>query len=336
MQYLLFSRFKNQEFPIKSLTIEQRNALERFKEKIRTKEYNFESVSCLCGKSNGLLISTRDRYGLPVDTHLCNFCGTLWTSPRMTPESLKNFYTMDYRPIYVGDSQAPDLFFQEQIDHGTFIFNFTFPYLVQNNDNKKIVFDIGCGAGGNLIPFKNNGWMTFGCDLGSDYLQRGLAEGLILEHGDAVILSKYGPANFVILSHVLEHMTQPLENLRQISDLLTDDGYIYIELPGIYKIHETYGDFLLFLQNAHLYHFSLNTLVSLMNRAGFTLVTGDEYIHALFKKEKPTTNESNENFIKILAYLYGTEIYRILRINRMKYSLKKCYLWGKKKREKKL
>ena len=291
MRHRLLSRLFTQTEPMVQLNDIQQSALEMFNRKIKDGEYVFEDVPCLCGKKDSILIGTCDRYGLSVHTHLCKHCGIMWTSPRMTEGSLKGFYEVDYRPIYVGHPQTPDLFFKKQIRHGKKIHEYVESCIKKSSMNQLKVFDIGCGAGGTLLPFKENGWLTYGCDLGGEYLIRGKEEGLILEHGDLKSLSQHGPANLVILSHVLEHFSNPINSLNEISELLTEDGYIYIEVPGIFKIHSTYVDILLFLQNAHLYHFTLKTLSSVMTQVGFKLIKGDERICALFQKSGNTKRE---------------------------------------------
>lgn len=301
------------EKPLVKLNDIQQEYLNRFKEKTNNGDYQFEEVPCLCGNQNSIIISKTDRYGLPVHTHLCKNCGMMWTNPRMNEVTLNKFYNEDYRPIYVGNLQAPDVFFDEQIKRGKKIFDFIKSEI--SNQEKFTVFDIGCGAGGILIPFQESGFKVFGCDLGNEYLKKGREVGLTLEYGNLDSLKKYGLAKLVILSHVIEHFANPLKNLASISELLDDNGYLYIEVPGIFKIHRTYGDTLLFLQNAHLYHFSLATLTSLMSKAGFKLVKGNENINALFKKDKDIfiNNHKNQLF-QVLFYLYFVEINRILKI----------------------
>jgi len=243
----------------------------------------------------------------------------------MTEDSLKEFYKKDYRPIYVGNSQAPDAFFRNQIEHGRKVYDYIISDIETESKKPLKVFDVGCGAGGNLLHFKENGWIPFGCDLGEEYLNRGREEGLILEHGDAMSLSQYGPANVVILSHVLEHLPRPLENLNEISKLLIDDGYIYVEVPGIFNIHNAYGDVLLFLQNAHLYHFTLSTLSSLMAQAGFELIKGDEKICALFRKKNAVEIPVDEKeHARVQHYLYQINKYR--RVHIYKLYIRKCVM----------
>lgn len=303
---MLLKRLKKNKQPIVKLNPVQINALTTFQEKVKNNIYHFEEVSCLCGSNNYLTIGEVDRYAIPVRTKLCRNCGMMWTSPRMKEESLTQFYNQDYRSIYVGNPSTSDVFFEEQIRHGNEIYQFITPEFA--NKNNLTAYEIGCGSGGILIPFQNQGWSVYGCDLGSEYLKKGIESGLTLEYGSENSLKKYGKADLVILSHVLEHFSNPLKTLESIDTLLTNGGYIYIELPGIFSIQESYGDILLFLQNAHLYHFTLKTLDSLMSRVGFKRIKGNEHIQALYQKQSDVNVNSQDQFLKILFYLHLIEL----------------------------
>lgn len=306
-------RFHSIKQPVESLDQLQRAALENFREKLANGAYEFESAQCVCGERDGILIASRDRYALEVQTYLCKNCATMWTNPRMTSGSLGKFYSEDYRPIYVGQIQAPDTFFYDQVAHGRVILRFVEIHMPAP---PLTIFDVGCGAGGVLLPFAHAGWHGFGCDLGHEYLQRGRSAGLVLEQGEAEVLAQYGSADLVILSHVLEHLPDPLSSLQRLSSLLKDRGFIYVELPGIFNIHRAYKDTMLFLQNAHLYHFTLTTLTSLMARAGFRLIQGDEFIHALFQRTDQALPviDTSQQTRKLVAYLQMVEVLRRSRV----------------------
>lgn len=311
MEFIL-SKFKKYKDFIQTLNQKQISAIDAFQEKIINSEYEFEEVACLCGNERGLLITLTDRYGLSVPTQLCPKCSLMWTSKRLTQSSLTKFYQEDYRAIYVGNPPDPEAFWNNQVEQGKRIYEFVRPHLELENRKSLTIFEIGCGAGGILIPFKQANHNVFGCDFDAEYLEKGRDKGLILEKGEAQVLSKYGKADLIVLSHVLEHFPDPLVSLEEIKKLLKDDGYLYIEVPSIFNIHNSYKQTLIFFQNAHLYHFTLNTLIALMNKVNFRFIKGNQHIESLFQigKEK-TSNLRKESFWKILAYLYwGVEIER--------------------------
>lgn len=304
---ILLRRFFIFDRPQAKLTESQKKSLFEFQGKVKQGIYTSENVSCLCGYSEGILLTERDRYCLPVTTKLCTCCGTLRTSPRLDELSLSTFYDRDYRSIYVGSPQAPNEFFEQQEIHGTSILYFVWTAI--KPEKTLTVFDVGCGAGGTLTPFKNVGCKVFGCDLGSQYLHRGISAGLTLEYGDVETLYQYGKADLIILSHVLEHFPQPLQALKKISQAMNEGGYLYIEVPGIFNIHNAYKNPLLYFQNAHFYHFTLSTLTFLLQQAGFELVKGDEYVQALYKKaNKVTSSRSPTKWYLILLYFYFAEL----------------------------
>ena len=313
------SLFANRLFtsnePILPLNKGQVEALLQFRKKLANGHYSFEETPCLCGKNNGRLIAKRDRYGLPVSTYLCRSCGIMWTNPQMNEESLRGFYEEDYRGIYVGKSIATESFFEAQMKRGKNIYDYVADYLEIPSNSPLKVFDVGCGAGGALIPFKDAGFLTYGCDLGSQYLEYGRERGLLLEHAEIDSLSKYVPAHLILLNHVLEHLKFPIKSIEDLSNLLVEDGYLYIELPGIFDIHNTYGDFLLFLQNAHLYHFTLDTLTCVMSKAGFKLVKGDQTIRAIYQKKSNMSHRTaNKEFHRILRYLSFFELFKKFKL----------------------
>lgn len=284
------------------LSSSQQEALARFRQKVRSGIYRQKSVSCLCGAGGGRLVGLRDRYGIAITTRLCTHCGVLRTDPQMTDDTLRRFYAEDYRPLYVGEARPTVAFFEAQKQHGRELLR-RFADSVTSS-MPPVVYDIGCGAGGVLMPFAEAGWHAIGCDPGGAYLELGRAKGLELYHGNVDALAECPKPDLVILSHVLEHIPDPDAFLAELTRRLAPGGLIYIELPGIYAIKETYRSVLRFLQNAHLYHFTLGTLANLLAKHGFILESGDEQISASFRH--------SENAVVPLRPVDANDIYRHL------------------------
>lgn len=103
-----------------------------------------------------------------------------------------------------------------------------------------------------------------------------------------------------------------------------ENTLIYIEVPGIFKLEHAYnGNLSLFLQNAHLYHFSLRTLQNLMTARGFELVSGTEFIRSIFKFTNKYSNEFVSVYNQVRNYLEECETQYAKPINLMKYKLRK-------------
>jgi SAM-dependent methyltransferase len=159
----------------------------------------------------------------------------------------------------------------------------------QGFDRFDTVFEIGCGAGGILRFFQSVGSRTFGCDFWEEGVRFGCDAGLALAVGGPQSLTRFGRADLLILCHTLEHFPRPLETLLELHQLLEPRGIVYVEAPGVHSIRQTHGDVLEWLQNAHVWYFSLETLDFTMNLAGFTRVVGDELARGIYRSDRGVT-----------------------------------------------
>ena len=316
---MLGSRFKNDGNSTIVLNNNQKKFKVLFEEKIKTNQYTFEAVDCIiCNSSNFELLSEKDRYGLSMSVVICTKCGLVQTTPRMTKNTLNGFYDNEYRKIYEEDEYVTEQFFQTQYNRGKVINNF-----IQNTFGKtftkKFVVEIGTGAGGILQFFKDMGNDVYGVDLGSEYIEFGKQKGLNLEVGTIDKLSNISKKpDLVIYSHVLEHLPSPIEEFQTLKKFLHDESIVYVEVPGIEHLNLSYHqNFLEYLQNAHLYHFTLNTLRSCLKKSGFRLINGNNLIQSLFRIGKDDKHDFNE-FDDTIKFLQNLEILQSKSINIMK------------------
>jgi 2-polyprenyl-3-methyl-5-hydroxy-6-metoxy-1,4-benzoquinol methylase len=314
---LLSSKYKNDGRESVKLSEIQKAAKSNVKKKIETNIYSFEYIDCpICESTDYHLLAQKDRYGLPINTVICKKCGLLMANPVMTQESLNKFYSEDYRELYIGSKKAPYSYFQEQYEHGKSIIDF-----IKSNYEisfyNLFVLEIGCGAGGILSAFKNQGAEILGFDLGADYLEYGIKKhDLNLKQGSIQDYDGDKP-DVLIYSHVLEHVRLPDEVLR-IKRICHANTFIYIEVPGLLNVHKFDPNFIEYLHIAHLYHFSLNTLRCLLSKHGFTFLCGDEVIRSLFIVDNSTMhiNEkpNGENYVKHISFLEKIEKHRLFYI----------------------
>jgi hypothetical protein len=265
-----------------------RRQLER---KLLEGRYTLESVPvCLCGAASARLIATHDRFGVPVSVVGCPQCGLLRTSPRLAARDLPDFYEAEYHGLHFGVA-SPDarttLFRRGQ---GRIIYEISRPWL----PNRRLrVADIGAASGAVLRELQvaaehdAQGADVWGCEYSSEFSEAARALGTDVRHGGLERLADGpGDPDLVIMSHVLEHFADPSDELGQLRQLTTPQTLLYVEVPGILTIHEKpeYAyEFARYLTLAHLYHFTLDTLTDVMERAGYERLAGDEEVRAVFR-----------------------------------------------------
>jgi len=315
---VLSKRYEHDGIPLLQLNNIQIEMKDQIDRKVSDGAYQFEEVSCcICSSKEFEALATKDRYGLYMPVVICKQCGLIQTNPRMDQISYNEFYNIEYRKLYVGTETPTQKFFTAQYSRGQRIFD----YLMSNKvlpkpPNQLLVFEVGCGAGGILQYFKEQGCRISGIDLGEEYVEFGKSHyGLELSVGTISEFYLNETPDLIIYSHVLEHILTPNEELQQIYRILSDEGVVYIEVPGVKNLMHNYEmDFLRMLQNAHTYHFTLTSLNSLMRKNRFEMVVGTENIHSAFRKKNTskTIGIIESDYPEVLQYLRKVERLRVL------------------------
>jgi 2-polyprenyl-3-methyl-5-hydroxy-6-metoxy-1,4-benzoquinol methylase len=173
----------------------------------------------------------------------------------MTQGSLNLFYAEDYDALYRGRKKSDLRTFSFQYKRGKRIINFIKKYDSVFSFDRKLVLDVGCGTGGVLAAFKDAGAQVIGFDLGADLEYGVKVHRLCLNRGTIEGYHETQKPDIIIYSHVMEHLPFPQEELKRIKKVCHEKTLVYIEVPGVLSMHKSEGDFMLYLQNAHLYTF---------------------------------------------------------------------------------
>lgn len=115
----------------------------------------------------------------------------------------------------------------------------------------------------------------------------------------------------IIHSHVFEHIYDPIEFLKKINSILTDDGHHYISIPNMKNwLSNGYSNTLMF---EHTFYVDENVLESMLNLSGFLITDKLITDHSIFvccKKTQPInkTTYQTEKIKKIfLEYIKNLE-----------------------------
>jgi SAM-dependent methyltransferase len=231
-----------------------------------------EDVACPCGHGVDLAVSQTDRHGLPYPLVLCVGCGLLRMTPQPSHETLSWFYDTVYRDIYGPDASNPERLFASMLWKGTLVVRALERAGLPIPPGPAV--DVGCGGGWTLAPFRFRAWSCIGYDFDARLLSSGRRRGMDLRSGGAQQAIADGvQAGLLICAHVLEHVRDPLEHLRELTGLLAPEGLLYLELPHLERIAaHLRGDSLLYWQRAHLWEFQLEHVLALAAEAGLQTV----------------------------------------------------------------
>jgi SAM-dependent methyltransferase len=217
----------------------------------------------LCSGSRNIPFDSRNFLGVQVENCICRNCGLVYQSPRMTVVEMGAYYQAEYRRTYQGAEGPVTRDLAVQAARAKSLFGFIKPHVA----SMERCLDIGCSAGLILQHFQEHyGSQAVGIEPGDAY--RAYTRDLgITVYSSLEELEKAGEKcfNMVSMSHVLEHLPNPVDYLTHLREkLLVPEGWLLIEVPNLYA-HESF-------EIAHLLSFSPHTLRELLQRSGFTLV----------------------------------------------------------------
>lgn len=320
---MIAKRYRNDGKPTVHLNELQLQMKRQIEDKVAAGIYSFEEVPCcVCGGTDFQTLSEKDRYGLSHSVVICRECGLIQANPRMTQDSYQRFYESEYRKLYGGQPRPTSGFFDSQHRRGERIYN----YITENLGGPRanlLVVEVGCAAGGILQYFREKGHDVYGVDLDPEYTDFGKKRyGLNIEVGTVDKLAELDrKPDIVIYSHVLEHILDPVTELMKLEEALTRESVLYIEVPSVSNVSKLkgyYGDFLKFIIVPHVYYFTLTALKTLLSKAGYELVCGDEVIHSVFTKrgEGSAAFQYHSDYQDSVVFLRKLESSRLLRAPR--------------------
>ena len=138
------------------------------------------------------------------------------------------------------------------------------------------LLEVGCSTGAWLSLCRGLGWKVAGVELNAkaaEFARKRL--GIEVFTGE-LARAKLPDSSFdaVALSHVLEHLPDPLSALREVRRVTKPGGSLYLSVPNLAalepRVFGRYWD--AWEVPRHLYHFTPSTLRRIVERAGFELL----------------------------------------------------------------
>jgi 2-polyprenyl-3-methyl-5-hydroxy-6-metoxy-1,4-benzoquinol methylase len=247
-------------------------------------------IKCnLCGGEETIVIQKAEELYSVVK---CRSCGLVYVNPQPAQEELVNFYGEEYYREWT----------ERQKNVRTFLWRKRLKDLVKYKEKKSegqapALLDVGCGNG-EFLEMAKATYQIHGTEISPfavEYVNRNL--GTKVHMGNLSELNLL-PNTYDVITiwHTLEHMPDPLENLKEAKQILKDDGLLIIEVPNmnayieraIYRVVKRKQErfFSIYDREPHLFHFTPSTLKDILKRAGFQVVKcGPEVSHVLWQKK---------------------------------------------------
>ena len=297
------------------LTEAQKAGRRLFIEEISGRGMYSEVDGCpYCRAKDAVRISETEKRGLPSNAAICGSCGGCFKSSVLTPEGDSYLYSgvsSMLRDKDVSDAGMEEAFRQRVrlFGYPRYAFISRFTDMVPVNDT---VAEFGSGDGANLVPWRENGFKVVGLEIDSRLAKFGSKKGIETVNADAAGYDfSVAKPRLIILSHFLEHVRDADRMLERISDILPDNGYLFIEVPGIRR--HGIVDTLKFFDVEHNYYFDKKSLAAMLERRSFGVVYADEYVRTVARpgrvavKTRPPSGGIKAAALKAAMACFGLE-----------------------------
>ncbi|PKP49344.1 MAG: hypothetical protein CVT95_03485 [Bacteroidetes bacterium HGW-Bacteroidetes-12] len=239
-----------------------------------------------------LITNTQDLY--PLKGYEKNYLvkskssGFVFCSKIPTEEEVFNHYN-NYPIGYGADSAITTIRINEVLDG--------FEKFRKTNN----MLDVGCGPGLFLIEAKKRGWEVYGTEFTDNQLA------YLNDKGIKTLKGKLTNDSFendlfdvIISSEVIEHINNPLEEMKHFHRLLRKGGLVYITTPNFNAIERFLlkGNYEIIEYPEHLSYYTPKTIDLLLTQTGFEklkITTTGISVARIKKSIKRKNNESPEH-----------------------------------------
>lgn len=171
------------------------------------------------------------------------------------------------------------------------------------------VLDVGCSTGILLSLFKKEGWSVTGVEPNKKAYQRARSRlGKDVFEGTLKDFQKTHRSKFdcIIYNHVLEHIEDPIEEIKLAQSLLRKDGILVIGVPNtdnvIFFLRKKYWESL--LPDQHIWHFNSRYLIKMMEKMDLKVI--HKYSSDDERRDYPVVKRIYFKTLSFINKIFGT------------------------------
>lgn len=247
----------------------------------------------------------KNKYQAIMMTSVCVKCEMKYSNPLLNQREIDEVYINDY----VGDIKKQK---DRYKTNKRFRRNSATDWMKYIKTKNIKLLEIGCSSGYNLanILEEDNSIIVKGVDLDKESIKYGKSLGLNLTNEDAFKLKE--KFDVIMLSHILEHISDPISFLNSLKKILKSDGKIVINTPdALSKIEDPSWE--------HVNYFSMDTFKKMITKSDYHLL----------KIESKITDMKEHRQSEILSIISLEKPKEIIDI-KMNYSDADYRFWARK------
>ncbi|MBN1954965.1 MAG: class I SAM-dependent methyltransferase [Anaerolineae bacterium] len=208
---------------------------------------------------------TNSGYGVHSTIVQCRRCGFIYTNPQLEETAILETYTAVEDPLYIEEREGRVLTFE----------NHLIPLEQLTGPPKgRALLDVGAYVGVFVEIAARHGWEAWGVEPSRWAVEQARARGLRVIPGTTAT-AELPPAYFDVVTmwDVIEHLADPMAELRQVWELVKPGGLVVIHTMDIDSVTaRLMGERWPFLMEMHIVYFSRQTLRTMVEKAGFEVV----------------------------------------------------------------
>jgi 2-polyprenyl-3-methyl-5-hydroxy-6-metoxy-1,4-benzoquinol methylase len=215
----------------------------------------------VCGASESRPIYPEARDSITLDSFrvaLCSACGVAYTTPR--PDSLDHYYPEKYRSYGWLVTRVLNALYDVRVSRWAGL-----------KPTGGSALEVGCGPGLMLAALHRRGWRVLGIERNEAVAEAARrATGIEIVATRVESLPPDARFDLIIMFHVLEHISEPVELLRECAKRLLPGGRLIMNVPNFSSWQSRFaGSKWLHLDvPRHLVHFTPQTLGTTLEKAG--------------------------------------------------------------------
>lgn len=206
----------------------------------------------------------------------CQHCGLEQTLPRLGGEQLKALYEAHYNFGGSGHSlyaRLREALLRSPLYRVWLAIDGDISFHTVRGRGR--LLDIGCNEGRGLLLYDRNGFTAEGMELNDRAAASARKKGFTVHNETLQAFQAVPPYDAVVLSNVLEHVSNPVDMLRHVARILKPGGRLYVSCPNANSWQRIlFGrGWINWHVPFHIVHFTESTLDRTLDTAGFAVTT---------------------------------------------------------------